>query len=447
MSKGVQTVAVMEETGTYVEDFSLFEKSPAGHGPSWLQSLRREAIGDFQKQGFPTLQDEKWKYTNVAPLAKTPFRLAPGSGRPTPEDIAKISKAGSGGWECSQIVFVDGRYAPELSSPDKSLTGVTVNSLAAVLKSEPEKIRPYLTRKPYGDSAFAALNTAFVQDGAFIHIAKGSIVPHPIHILFVATGGGKSTVSYPRNLILADGETQATIVETYAGMDESAYFTNALTQIIAGENASVDYYRVQRESTQAFHVATVEIRQGRNSQVSSCSISLGAGLFRNDLNSLLEAEGGEITLNGLYLTGGKQLSDSHTVIEHLKPHCNSRELYLGLLDGDSRGVFDGKIYVRPDAQKTVARQTNKNLLLSTRALVNTKPQLEIYADDVKCNHGATIGQMDENAMFYLRSRGIGADEARTILTYAFANEVIGLIKVDALRGWMEQVLLARLRQA
>ena len=446
MNRSGKPRAATEDGNVYASDFFCFEKSAGGKGPSWLMALRREAIERFGTFGFPTTKEENWKYTNIAPLVKIPFHWINGVLR-TSVTTKDVEQAGFGASDSIRLVFVNGRYKRALSSPGKTMGPVIVESLAKILAIEPAQIQPYLEHPVYRGSAFRALNTAFLNDGAYVHIPKGSVVPGLIHLLFISTAEPeRPTVSHPRNLIVAEAGSQATIIESYVGLGSEIYFTNAYTEIIAAENAIIDHYRLQRESQGAFHVGALEIHQGRNSQVSSFSLSLGAALSRNDVNTLLAGEGGDLALNGLYLVGGRQLADNHTVIDHATPHCNSRELYLGLLDGKSRGVFDGKIFVRPDAQKTVARQTNKNLLLSKEALVNTKPQLEINADDVKCNHGATIGQLNEDALFYLRSRGIGENQARSVLTYAFANEVVNLIRVDPVRQWLESLLLDRLER-
>jgi Fe-S cluster assembly protein SufD len=281
-----------------------------------------------------------------------------------------------------------------------------------------------------------------MHDGAFVSVPKGVVLKQPLHLAFLASAGSKPAVAHPRSLILAGVNSQASIVESYIGAKGDVYFTNAVTELVADENAVIDHYKLQRESTEAFHVATMQVHLGRGSNVTSHSIALGGALVRNDVNAMLAAEGGECTLNGLYLAAGRQHIDNHTRIDHAMPHCASHELYKGILDGQAHGVFNGKIYVHPDAQKTDAKQTNKTLLLSPDAVINTKPQLEIYADDVKCTHGATIGQLADEALFYLRSRGIGRQEARNLLTFAFANDLVSRIKIEAIRNQLEGVLLA-----
>jgi Fe-S cluster assembly protein SufD len=361
--------------------------------------------------------------------------------------------------------------------------GVRATNLATAFADEPRLLEQHLARyADYQDHAFVALNTAFMEDGGFVHVPKGVILEKPIYLLFISTREDRPSVSHSRNLILIERESQATIIEGYIGLDGVAesrnsklesrnsklenrpasglanfefpvssfghqvYFTNAVTEIVVGEGAVVHHAKLQQESERAFHIATVQIEQERSSNVTNHSVALGGALVREDTNVVLDGEGAENLLNGLYVVAGSQHVDNHTVIDHAKPHCNSREVYKGVLDGASQGVFNGKIIVRKDAQKTDAKQSNKNLLLSEDAVINTKPQLEIYADDVKCTHGATVGQIDPDAIFYLRSRGIGLEEARSLLTYAFANDVLGRINYQPLRDKLKDALFARLAE-
>jgi Fe-S cluster assembly protein SufD len=433
---------VMEEKGVYLANFAQFEKTVAEQGPPWLHPLRSMAIDRFAELGFPTLHDEEWRFTNLAPLTRIPFQLA----RETELD-QRLRKKLQGildeSGPSSLLVFVNGRWAPHLSSLRPLPDGVTVSSLAAVLQAHPEWVEPHLARYADCDERpFTALNTAFLHDGAFISVPRGKVVAEPIHVVFVSTAREHPTVSHPRNLILAGVNSQATIVESYLGADNNVYFTNVVTEVITAENAVLDHYKLQRESTAAFHIGTLQVYMGRSSNFTNHSISIGGGLVRNDVNAVLDAEGSECTLNGLYLGSDWQLIDNHTRIDHAKPHCASHELYKGILDGKAHGVFNGKIYVHQDAQKTDAKQTNKTLLLSPDAVIDSKPQLEIFADDVKCTHGATIGQLTDEAIFYLRSRGLGRDDARRLLTFAFANDIIGRIKVEPIRVLLEQALLA-----
>jgi Fe-S cluster assembly protein SufD len=319
--------------------------------------------------------------------------------------------------------------------------------LAAAIQSNRDLVEPHLAKHAgHEDSAFTALNSAFLSDGAFVYLPAGSIIDDPIHILYFSAVNGSPSVSHPRTLIVAGAGSQAKIVESYVGLDGEVYLTNAVTEVVAEEGAVIDHYKLQRESRRAFHIATLQVYQSRNTMVSNHCMSLGGGLVRNDINAVLDGDGGDCTLNGLYVVRGDQHVDHHTVIDHAKPHCSSRELYKGILDDYGRAVFNGRVIVRPDAQKTDARQSNKNLLLSKDALVNTNPQLEINADDVKCAHGATIGQLDADALFYLRARGIDEETARTLLIHGFLADVNSQLQIDAVRSAVECILMTSLPQ-
>ena len=436
-------IDVIEEKNTYVSNFSRLEKSRAARRHPWLQQIRKRAIQRFGELGFPTTKMEDWRYTNVASIARIPFAPAPpGAGGLTAKDMGNYTFSESA---CCQMVFVNGCYCPELSSLQCVPRGVRVRSLAASIESDHDLLEPHLARlADCNHDAFAALNTAFISDGAFVYVPAGMVLKEIVHLLFLSSGDGSPTVSHPRNLIVLEGGSRATVVESYVGLKDGVYLTNAVTEVVTGKNAQIDHYKLQRESESAFHVATLQVRQERSSNFSSHSISLGGGLVRNDVNVILGAEGAECTLNGLYVSKGRQHVDNHTCIDHARPNCSSRELYKGILDDQSTGVFNGKILVRPDAQKTNSKQTNKNLLLSESALVNTTPQLEIRADDVKCTHGATIGRLNDEELFYLRSRGIPEASARTLLTYAFASDILGGMKVKPIQCQIDLVLLSRL---
>jgi Fe-S cluster assembly protein SufD len=434
-----------DEKDTYLSNFSEFESSAAASGTSWLTDIRKAAMRRFAELGFPTTRLEEWKHTNVGALAGIPFRLA--DGKPNGLTPAQLSGYTFGEVECCQLVFLNGRYAAGLSTLKSLPRGMRVKSLGAALAADRDVVEPHLARHAaYDRNAFTALNTAFIEDGAFVFLPPGTILKEMIHLLFLSVGDSETAVSHPRNLIVLGAGSQATVVESYIGLRPGQYFTNAVTEIVAGSDAVLDHYKLQRESTRAFHVATLQSQQDRNSSVTSHSISLGGALVRNDVNVVLGAEGCQASLNGLYVTNGKQHTDNHTVIDHARPHCESRELYKGILNDKSTGVFNGKIIVRQDAQKTNAKQTNKNLLLSEEALVNTAPQLEIFADDVRCTHGATIGRLNDDELFYMRSRGIGEESARTLLTYAFASDIIGAMKVKPIQCQIDLVLLNRLTQ-
>ncbi|HSB08009.1 MAG TPA: Fe-S cluster assembly protein SufD [Blastocatellia bacterium] len=438
-------IAAKELPGAYVSSFARLEKALSRDGQGWLASLRKEAISRFAELGFPTTKLEEWKYTDVSPIAKTSFQAAEfrADGLPA-ERLSDLPLAHAAFSECcSRIVFVNGHYNPQLSSPDLP-ERVLAGSLSAAIKRNASNLQKHLARYASIERhAFVALNTAFMEDGAFIEIPTGVAVETPIHLLFVSTAD-EPIAAHPRNLIIVGDNSQASIIEDYVALGDAGYFTNAVTEIIAGENSVVDHYKLQAESERAFHIATVQVHQARASSFTAHSVSLGGGIVRNDVNVVLDGEGAECALNGLYVTAHDQHVDNHTVIDHAKPHCISREIYKGILDDQSSAVFNGSIVVRKDAQKTDARQSNKNLLLSEYATINSKPQLEINADDVKCSHGTSIGHLEEDSIYYLRSRGIGVDEARAVLTYGFANDVLNRMKLDAVRVRLECALLARM---
>jgi Fe-S cluster assembly protein SufD len=401
--------------------------------------LRREAFRRFEDLGFPTTRQEEWRFTNVKRIAETAFTLA--------EIPAPLSRQTISPFVLDEdylrLVFVNGHCVRELSATGATPRGAVVSSLSAALVDHPALIEDHLGQLASDDNAcFAALNSAFIRDGAFVHVPRGVVVERPIHLLFISTDNSSPTASHPRNLIIAQRDTQATIIESYVGLNDGVYLTNAVTEVSVAENAVVDHCKLQQESADGYHVATTQVRQQRASRFSSHYFSLGGQLVRNEVNVTLDDEGCECTLNGLYIAAGDQHMDSRTRIDHAKPHCNSHELYKGILDDRAKGVFNGIIYVHPDAQKTDAKQSNRVLLLSDDAVIDTKPQLEIYADDVKCTHGATVGQIDETALYYLRSRGIYEDLARSLLVYAFANEIASALPLEAVRENVERFLLA-----
>jgi Fe-S cluster assembly protein SufD len=417
---------------------------PAG-GPRWLQDLRERAAVRFSALGFPSVREEEWRFTNVSPIATGEFRLADAAAVTLPQ-----LEAFPFGAAAHRVVVVNGRFSPELSRVAALPAGVRAGSLAAFingdLQADSEVAQRHLGQlADFNTRAFAALNTAHVYDGAYVHIPDRVVLTEPLQLLFVSTNGSapEGTVSHPRCLIVAGDRSQSRIVETYVGSD-SVYFTNAVTEVFVGENAIVDHYKVQQESLTAFHIASMHVNAARSATFSSHSFSLGGLLVRNDVLATLDGEGAEVTLNGLYLADGDRLVDNHTTIDHARPHCPSHEIYKGILGGRARAVFNGKIIVRPDAQKTDAKQTNRALLLSDGALINTKPQLEIFADDVKCTHGAAIGQLDEDAIFYLRARGLTFFEARDMLIHAFAGDILQRVQIEPLKAALEAELYAQL---
>ena len=428
----------------YLSNFGEFEKRLNGGKESSIHQKRKDALSNFSKLDFPTTNDEEWKYTSIAPLLKHNF--VPSYEK---KNISKdfIKSLLFDEMEHSLIVFVNGRYSSEHTDLLNLPKGVIVGSFAEEIKKKNDVLLKHFGK--YADSdnqIFTALSTAYTYDGAFIYVPSGKIVEEPIHIIFITDSGNEKILTQPRNLFIAEKNSQVTIIEHYFGNDGEIYFTNSVTEIVAEENAIVDHIKLQEESKKAFHIARMEVDQERSSNFSSHLISTGADLTRNDFNAKFNDEGGECTLNGLYMIDGTQLFDAHTLMDHAKPHCNSHEHYKGILDDKSRGVFNGKIIVRQDAQKTNAFQENNSILLSDEALVNTKPQLEIFADDVKCSHGATIGQMDDDAKFYLKSRGIGEEASNSILLHAFASDVITSIKIESIRNYIEKIISDKFNQ-
>jgi Fe-S cluster assembly protein SufD len=413
--------------------------------PGTVTLAREEAWRRFLSLGFPTTRDEDWRFTNVAPIVEGEFRLQ----LPLTDGLhVDVSPFRLPGEAAAELVYVNGRYIPELSRLGYLPTGSRVESLGRSLATRGDELEPFVTRvAPFDRNPFVALNTAFLDEGACIQLPAGAIVEKPIHVLFVAQNGGRSLMTHPRVVIVCGANSQASIVETYAGVVGARYFTNTVVEIVLGENAVLDHYKLQYESDEAYHVGAIHLRAERSATCASHSISIGGALVRNDVVAVLNGEGVECTLNGLYMADAKRLVDHHTTIDHARPHCGSRETYKGILAGHARGVFNGKIIVRPDAQKTDAKQTNRALLLSEDALINTKPQLEIFANDVKCTHGAAVGQLDDEALFYLRSRGLGDAEARRLLIRAFAADVLNRLPLDAVRPGVEARLQQQLARA
>ncbi len=413
---------------------------PGARAPS-IARVRREALERFADEGFPTPRQEDWKYTNVAPLERRAFTVFAADADAV--SAAQLEALGIAGLAAHRLVFVNGQYSPSLSSVGRLPSGVTLVTLGEALDRNPEALASALAADEH-HTVFSALNAAFTRDGVYLHLARDAFVDKPVHLLFVGSATGRAI--HPRNVVVAEAGARATLIEHYVGLGGAAYFTNAVTQVFAADHAAIEHYKLQQEAIDAFHVGGLHALQGRASRLLSHSVALGAALARNDITTSFQAQGCEADLDGLYLVAGRQHVDHHTRIDHAQPHGTSREHYRGVLDGSARGVFNGKVVVHPGAQRTDARQTNHNLLLSNAAEVDSKPQLEIYADDVKCTHGATVGQLDEAQLFYLRSRGVDEAVARSLLTHAFAHDVIERIRVGALRSRLEQLLFARLPQ-
>ena len=429
-------------TELLVGQFTQFET--AATQPKWLAPVRKAGLASFADQGFPTLHDEDWRFTNVAPIAKLNFQLAKevsvnGAETKLIDESAFAKLSGH------RLVFVNGFFCAKLSSLKPVAGGVRIENLSAALAKDSALIEKHLGKYAHtASNTFAALNQAFFTDGAFIFVPAGVEVAEPVQLIYISSAKQNGETILPRNLVIAEANSKLTVVESYISTGNVAYFTNAVTEILAGESARVEHVKLQDEATDAFHIATIAGEFGRTSNVTVHSFALGAKLSRTNIRTKLAGEGLECILNGLYLTRGEQLADHHMIVEHAQPHCASHEYFNGILDDKSKGIFHGRIYVHPIAQKTDAKQTNKNLLLSDDATADTKPQLEIYADDVKCTHGATIGQLNDESIFYLRSRGIGTDTARQMLIHAFAGEIIERIKCESAREVVDKLVWDRL---
>jgi Fe-S cluster assembly protein SufD len=438
-----------QKLGTWLDSFEELDKRNGQ--PSWLKELRHEAFAEFSRLGFPTLKNEDWRFTSVVPIANAEFVAGSGA-QISPRAVDEFVLPDSG----ARLVFVNGGFAPELSSSSvANAPGVRIMSLREAVAAESQLIESHLRREDvFKGEAFSALNTAFLQDGAFVLVPKNTVVEKPIYVVYVSIGGVRAQMAHPRNLFVAGENSQASFVEDYVTLDcdgkrsgdgseglvvPGVFFSNVVSEVVAAEGANVEHYLIEREDERALNVSTLWVREGRSAVVASHSVLLGGALVRNNVHPVLAGEGADCLINGLFIGRGRQHMDNYMKVEHVAPHCTSRQFYNGILDESARGVFHGRIIVHPNAQRTDAKQTNRNLLLSDNAQIDTKPQLEIYADDVKCTHGATIGQIEEQALFYLRSRGLSEAEARGLLLYAFASE-----SLDRMRSAPVREMLGRL---
>ncbi|HET7585052.1 MAG TPA: Fe-S cluster assembly protein SufD [Gemmatimonadaceae bacterium] len=424
---------------SYVEQFGAFTLNGGSAGPEWLPRLRADAIDRFHALGFPTMKNEGWHFTNVAPIAEREFAPMAPAGTVPADALAPFALEHE-----YRVVLLNGRVHEGLSDLASLPAGVTLLPLRRALAEVPALLDAHLTRvAPFAEQAFVALNTAFMQDGAVLHVQRGVVLDRPVHVLHLVDARGAGGVSHPRNLVVVDANADVTLVESYAALADGDYFTNAVTEVVLGDGARLRHYRLERESTRAFHVGMSSVRQGRDSTYRSFSFAVGGALARVNIHTQLAGAGAGAIVDGLYMLDGRQHVDHQTRIEHIAPHCTSHEVYKGILDGASHGVFNGQVFVYPEAQKTDGKQENNNLLLSDDARIDTKPQLEIFADDVKCTHGATVGRLDEVSLFYMKSRGIPTARARTLLTYAFAAGVLETVELDALRARLERDVLLR----
>lgn len=428
----------------YLDYFESFEKNLNGDSKLFPHKLRKDAIGKLAGVNFPTLKDEEWKYTNVAPILKNKFVPASSS-----EISAALKKETEEkffcGFECHRIVFVNGIFNEELSNIKPLPSGVVLGSLRKLAGENPELIEKHLTAVEEGN-AFNLLNGAYSLDGLFAYVPKGKAVEHPVQVLYLNGKDGEPVLSSPKNIVIAGESSEISIIMNFSGISADAYFTNASTKVYTAQNAIVNIYKIQNENDNSFHIERVDAVQEGTSFFNHYNMTFGGAIVRNDINSSLNGENIECHYYGLYLGNGRQHIDNHTFVDHASPNCMSNELYKGILDDSARGVFNGKIMVRPDAQKTNAYQSNKTILLSEKAVIDTKPQLEIFADDVKCSHGATIGHLDDTAYFYIRSRGVPADLAKSMLIRAFANDVIESIKIPELKERLNHMIFEHLRR-
>ena len=423
----------------YLDQYSRLPPS----APVWLNGIRAAAIEQFRRTGFPSTRQEDWKYTDIRPIIKRNFVPAgAGADAARPELLESFSMQT---WNCHELIFVNGSYRPAFTHIRDLEPGVILRSLAEALRHDPAGIRPYFeqARAPR-QSAFDSLNSAFLAEGAYLYVPDGVCIEKPIHLLFIGEQRPQALVGHFRNLLVLGKQARATVIETYTGSDSAEYFTNTVTEYTGAAGTHLRHYKLQQESLRGFHVGSLRARLDQDSHLESHSLSLGGALVRNNINVELAGTGAAATLNGLYIAGGKQHIDNHTCVEHQVPHTSSAGFYRGVLDGNARGVFNGRVVVHEQAQKTDAQLSNANLLLSNQAEVDTKPELEIYADDVKCSHGATIGQLDENMMFYLRSRAIDEKTARSLLTFAFAEDVINRIDFKPVRERLELSVVGKL---
>ena len=430
----------------YITNFELFKQNQDNQSDDPIHDLRKTAFNHLLEKGFPTKREEEWRFTDINPILSEGFKLADS------DNIANIKKSDIAqltfkNWSGPMLVFIDGHFAEHLSDMNAGQSGLTINSLDFVLKNDQKSLLDtFVEFETYSENAFSALNTAFIKDGAVIKLEKNVIADKPIHLLYISTKQNKPQLINPRNLIYLSENSQAALVESHFNLNDGEYFNNPVTEIRIAENARLNHIRIQNESGMAFHIGSIFVDQKQNSHYFSTSLTFGGKIARNNIYTKLDGEGIESILNGLYMGHGDQLLDNHTFIDHAKPRCESHELYQGILTDNANGVFSGKIMVHPDAQKTDAKQSNNCLLLSDEARINSKPQLEIYADDVRCTHGATVGQLNEEGIFYLRSRGISEQQAKNILTYAFVEQVIEGIGIASVRNYVDDIILNRLKE-
>ncbi len=425
---------------SYVEGLSEFLGSGQEDTPGWVADLRREAISGFGELGFPTLSDEEWRFTNLEALRRGSFSIAEDG----ISDVSKktVNSYGFSGLDCLRLVFVNGRFASSLSDAGDAGEGIVVKALSEAIREDGDLVKGHLAKyADYEKDAFISLNTSYFEDGVFVYVPDRTVLEKPVHVLHVSTDEGRPLFINPRNLIIIGQSSDAKVIEHYVSLSQSVYFSNVVTEVVCGEDANLEHYRLEFESRKAFNFSTLRVNQQKNSNITSHSILYGGAIVRNNVHPVLAGEGCNSDIYGLFMSEGRQHMDNFMRVEHASPHCDSRQFYNGVLDGRSKGVFHGRILVHEGAEKTDAKQTNRNLLLSDTAQIDTKPQLEIYNDDVKCTHGATIGQMDEEALFYLCSRGVSMRKAKIIMLRAFTNETLEHMSIDSVKETLENTVM------
>lgn len=436
-------------TERYAAFYEAYDRIRGGDAPLWLHRLRSDALKRFRELGMPVVREisfplkEDWVYTDLRAIADTTYHAEPAE---TDLDGSALAPFEFGQDDWHRIVFVNGAYSSALSRVSDLPRGAVVTSLAHALAEHPDLVHPHLAR--YADferTGLTALNTALFENGLFVYVPRGGILETPVHVHYVTTAHALPLATQPRTLIAAGDGANLKVVESYSGLTDQAYLTNAVTEIAVGRDGHVEHYRINREGGGAAHLSTTQLQLAGNGHISTFNMSMGGALTRNDTNARLDGEHAVVRMNGLFLVSGNQHVDNHTAIDHAVPDCDSYEVYKGILDGRSRGVFNGKVFVHEDAQETDAKQLNKNLMLSPDAMIHTKPQLEIYADQVKCTHGATVGQLDEDQIFYLRTRGLSHDSACQLLTYGFAADLIRRLRIDAVRSSLDSLFEATIR--
>lgn len=436
------STATQDRAATFLKRFEQSENDLCKRGPAWLTPRRKAAIARFAEVGFPGPKHEEWRYTNVSPLIETDFVAAPPA-IARREQFAPIWFEEQG--DVDRVVFVNGRFSADLSSIGTLPEGAFVGSLAEALAKTGDTLEPYLGRlADHRAQPFIAINTAFFSDGLCVFVPRGKRLERPVHAVYFTSVEGDTLDVHPRNLIVAEESAEGTVIESYLGRGNDAYWNNVVTEVSVADNAHVRHYKLQAEQEHAFHLHHFNTHQLRDCTVNAVTMAIGGGLVRNTVNACLDGTGSECNLDGLNMLRNQQHVDDHLRVEHLAAQCNSREFYRNILDDKSHAVFTGRIYVEKDAQQTDGKQTNQNLLLTDTARVDTKPQLEIFADDVKCTHGATIGQLDRDALFYLRSRGISEATARGLMIYAFAGETLDKVLLPGLRGHLLSTMFERL---